>query len=98
MTKIKPPVPFFDTLNEMQNPYRHRVTSVAHLLSDHPLHAIDDYQLASEFLYSYRGSQDTFSTYRREIEHFLHWCWLVRHKSLKDIQREDIESYVEFAK
>ncbi len=98
MGKAKPPIPFFDTMSEMPNPYRQRVTSVAHLISDEPANALDDYQFASEFLYSYRGSQDTFSTYRREIEHFLHWCWLVKHRSLKEIQREDIENYVEFAK
>jgi len=92
------PLPFFDTLEEMANPYKHRITSVAHLLDDEPVNAIEDYQFASEFLYSYRGSPDTFSTYRREIEHFLHWCWLVAEKSLKTIRREDIEAYVEFAK
>jgi site-specific recombinase XerD len=98
MSKIHSPVPFFDTLAEMQNPYRHKVTTVAHLLKDEPANAIEDYQYSSEFLYSYRGSQDTFTTYRREIEHFLHWCWLVKNKSLRAIQREDVESYVEFAK
>jgi len=98
MATPKAPLPFFDTLEEMENPYKNRVTSVDHLLDKELTNAIDDYQLASEFLYSYRGSPDTFSTYRREIEHFLHWCWLVADKSLKDIRREDIESYVEFAK
>jgi site-specific recombinase XerD len=96
---MKPPVPFFDTLQEMPNPFRHRVQSVAHLqLDQEPSHAVEDYQLASEFLYSYRGSPDTFSTYRREIEHFLHWSWLVGGKSLRDVRREDIEAYVEFAR
>jgi len=98
MSSATPPVPFFDTLEEMANPYKHRITSVKHLLEYEPEHAVDDYQLASEFLYSYRGSPDTFSTYRREIEHFLHWCWLVEKKSLKNIRREHIEAYVEFAK
>ncbi len=98
MQNRKPPVPFFDTLSALQNPYRHRVNSVSHLLENAPAHAISDYQYASEFLYSYRGSPDTFSTYRREIEHFLHWIWLVINKSLEEIRREDIEEYVEFAK
>ncbi|MBN4053993.1 site-specific integrase [Haliea sp. AH-315-K21] len=93
----KIPVPFFDTLSEMPNPYRHPVKSVKHLLEDEPANAIDDYQHASEFLYSYRGSPDTFSTYRREIEHFMHWSWLIAGKSLKDNRREDIEAYVEFS-
>ncbi|MFZ8929124.1 MAG: site-specific integrase [Gammaproteobacteria bacterium] len=98
MQTKKAPLPFFDTLEKMQNPYKHRITSVAHLLEEEPEYAIDDYQFASEFLYSYRGSPDTFSTYRREIEHFLHWCWLVAGKSLKTVRREDIEAYIEFAK
>lgn len=98
MSKIKPPAPFFDTLNKLQNPYRNRITSVKHLLEGEPARAVDDYRHASEFLYSYRGSQDTFNTYRREIEHFLHWCWLVAKKSLPEISREHIESYIEFAK
>src|SRR5690606_39557942 len=90
----KSPVPFFDTLQEMANPYRQRVTSVAHLqLDQEPEDAVADYQYASEFLYSYRGSPDTFSTYRRELEHFLHWAWLVAGKSLRGIAREDIEDY-----
>lgn len=91
------PVPFFDTLGHMKNPYKHRVRSVAHLLEDEPPNALEDYQYASEFLYSYRGSPDTFSTYRREIEHFLHWSWLIARKSLLEIRREDVEAYVEFA-
>ena len=96
---MKCPVPFFDTLHEMQNPFRQRVQSVVHLqLEPEPPHAVDDYQYASEFLYSYRGSPDTFSTYRREIEHFLHWAWLVAFKSLREVRREDIEAYVEFAR
>lgn len=98
MSIKKSPVPFFDTLEAMPNPYRRPVKSVAHLLDAAPDNALDDYQYASEFLYSYRGSRDTFSTYRREIEHFLHWCWLVEQKSLKEIRREDVEQYVEFAR
>ena len=98
MNAQRAPVPFFDTLEEMANPYKHRIVSLKHLLQDEPEHALDDYQLASEFLYSYRGSPDTFSTYRREIEHFLHWCWLVESKSLKAIRREHIEAYMEFAR
>ncbi len=99
MSIQKSPIPFFDTLESMANPYRHRIQSVQHLqLQPEPPHAVEDYQYASEFLYSYRGSPDTFSTYRREIEHFLHWCWLVNQLSLREIRREHIEEYVEFAR
>lgn len=99
MSISRSPIPFFDTLELMPNPYRQRIESVSHLQLDaEPPHALDDYQYASEFLYSYRGSPDTFSTYRREIEHFLHWCWLVSQQSLRDVRRENIEDYVDFAK
>lgn len=95
---MKPPKAFFDTLECMENPFKARVESIEHLLENAPNDAIADYQCAAEFIYSYRGSPDTFSTYRREIEHMLHWCWLVAEKSLKELVREDIEAYVEFAK
>ncbi len=95
---MKPPAAFFDTMGEMENPFKSPVTSVPYLQADVPADALADYQAASEFIYSYRGSPDTFSTYRREIEHMLHWCWLVAKKSLKQINREDIESYAEFSR
>ena len=98
MSIKKSPIPFFDTLEEMPNPYKSPVCDVSHLLRESPPDAVSDYQYASEFIYSYRGSHDTFSTYRREIEHFLHWCWLVRSKSLHRILREDFEAYVEFTR
>lgn len=98
MSTIKNPVAFFDTLELMPNPFKQPVIALDHLLGEPPAEALKDYQLASEFIYSYRGSPDTFSTYRREVEHFLLWCWLVAGKSLSLVGREDIEDYVEFAR
>ena len=98
MNKVQQPSALFDTLEEMPNPFKHPVRSIEALVAQSPENALSDYQYACEFLYSYRGSPDTFSTYRREIEHFLQWSWLIAHKSLVDIKREDIESYVTFAK
>ena len=98
MPDISPPLAFFDTLEEMPNPFKQPLKSLAHLAIDAPGEVIDDYQSAAEFIYSYRGSPDTFSTYRREIEHFLHWCLVVAKKTLKQVVREDIETYVEFSK
>ncbi len=98
MNRITVPSPLFDTLEEMPNPFRQPRRSLSGLV-DSPLDsALSDYQFAAEFLYSYRGSPDTFSTYRREIEHFLQWCWLIARKGVTEIQREDIEAYVEFAR
>ncbi|MGI9251077.1 MAG: tyrosine-type recombinase/integrase [Pseudohongiellaceae bacterium] len=92
------PVPYFDTLEAMPNPFKQPASSLSHLPGDYPAEAVADYQHASEFIYSYRGSPDTFSAYRREVEHFLHWCWLIAKKSLKQVVRADIESYVEFSR
>ena len=96
---IPAPPAFFDTLEHMRNPFKNRVTSISFLqgAESAPERAIEDYQFASEFIYSYRGSPDTFNTYRREIEHFLHWCWLVRCLSLPEIVREHIEEFIEFS-
>lgn len=98
MSISRSPAAFFDTLEEMPNPFKEPVKSLDHLLPDAPAEAIGDYQYASEFIFSYRGSPDTFSTYRREIEHFLHWCWVVAAKSLQQIVREDLESYIDFSR
>ena len=98
MQNNRRPTAFFDTFDQMPNPFKKSVATLSHLVVDAPEDAIKDYQFASEFIYSYRGSPDTFSTYRREIEHFLHWCWIVAKKSINNISREDIETYVEFAK
>lgn len=98
MSQTKNPQALFDTLEEMPNPFKHPVQSIDHLLTDPVENALEDFQLTSEFLYTYRGSPDTFSTYRKELEHFLQWCWLIVRRPVASIQREDIEAYAEFAK
>ncbi|MBP6950932.1 MAG: site-specific integrase [Alphaproteobacteria bacterium] len=61
-----------------------------------PLFAPKDYQMALNFLHSYRGSADTFTAYRRDLERFLQWSWFVRNQSLLEHKRENIESFIEF--
>lgn len=58
--------------------------------------AAKDFNYAQQFLYSYRGSRDTFAAYRREVERLLQWCWFVRGRSLRDLNRIDIEAYIDF--
>lgn len=91
------PAPLFDTLEQMPNPWREPVplTKGTYAL---PEGADQDFQRASEFLYTYRGSRDTFNAYRREIEQFLHWCWSEHKSTLPRLQREHIEQYLEFAR
>ncbi|HDZ09769.1 tyrosine-type recombinase/integrase [Pseudohongiella sp.] len=99
---MKAPYPLFDTLDNMPNPWREPPRISAAMLASCkqalPASAADDYRSASEFLYSYRGSPDTFTAYRRELEHFLQWSWLIAGLSLREIQREHLESYVEFSR
>ena len=82
------PTPLFDTLENTQ------------IFSDDMPSAVikhkSDYRHALQFLYSYRGSSATFNAYRREIERLLHWTWHIANKSLPDINRNDIESFIEF--
>lgn len=55
-----------------------------------------DYAISKSFLLSYRGSEATFNAYRREIERLLQWAWLVEKKSILNLNRSDIEKYLEF--
>ena len=96
MSQIDSPSAFFDTLERMENPFKKPVQLPPRAANSVPSGSVQDYQEASEFLYSYRGSPDTFSTYRREVEHFLRWCWIISKKTLNQIVREDIENYIEF--
>jgi len=99
MSNKATPKALFDTLEAMPNPFKENLARPETLLNASlPADAGQDFQYASEFIYSYRGSADTFSTYRREIEHFCQWLWLVAEKSIRQVTREDIERYVAFAR
>lgn len=52
--------------------------------------------VSKNFLKSYNGSVGTFNSYRREVERLLQWNALIANKSLKQLKREDIESFVRF--
>jgi len=57
-----------------------------------------DYIHAYNFLWSYRGSTDTFNAYRREIERLLQWAWLVAKQPLSKITKGSFEKYLQFCK
>ena len=92
------PKPFFDTLEHMENPGSRRVSEdgVERVLGGCSEQAMEDYQMADEFIYTYRGSQETFRQYRKTLEQLLAWTWLVNGKSLRETQRQDIEKFIEF--
>lgn len=62
----------------------------------YPPYAHKDYERARDFLLAYKNNKETFKTYRREIERFLQWSWLVQQKSVLEHKREDIESFIGF--
>jgi site-specific recombinase XerD len=61
-----------------------------------PQFASKDYQVILSFLYSYRGSSDTFVAYRRDLERLTQWSWFVRNKSVLKLKRDDIETFIDF--
>lgn len=50
----------------------------AHTKIKLPDFANKDYQSTLQFLHTYRGSTDTFTAYRRDIERLLQWSWFVK--------------------
>lgn len=91
-SSVKSPAPLFDSLCSFNNNKESEYINEHFIVTD----AAEDYKHAAQFLYSYRGSEATFNSYRRELERFLQWCWTVAGKSLKEIRRADFESFVEF--
>lgn len=86
-TRLPIPEPLFGSLaHTLDNP---------DLAPKNVLHP-QDYTLAKSFLLSYRGSEATFNAYRREVERLLQWAWLIQAKPLLQLNRADIEQYLEF--
>ena len=104
------PSPVFDTLEQLLE--LHAASQDADSTSAHitawltrcykdstnrfPAYAVSDFQVSLQFLYSYRGSKDTFSGYRRDVERLLQWSWFERKQSFLKHRREDIEAFIEF--
>ncbi len=82
------PTPLFDGLTAMVANEEYQ--------PDIPIGFQLDYQHARDFLLSYRGSFDTFNSYRREIERYLQWCLLKENKSVTEIKRAEFERFLEF--
>jgi site-specific recombinase XerD len=78
--------PLFDTLENINTPTLLELAGTQ----------LQDYQYTVAFLKSYNGSQATFNAYRREVERLIKWSWIIAQKSITDLRRADIESYLEF--
>ncbi|WP_423064044.1 tyrosine-type recombinase/integrase [Candidiatus Paracoxiella cheracis] len=104
------PIPVFDTLAEfiefhrliyntenVRQPIKHWLDQCfSKATVNVPSFAINDYRIALNFLYSYRGSSQTFIAYRREIERLIQWSWFIHEKSILKLKRDDIEAFIEF--
>ncbi len=87
------PKPLFDTLENINDVPQCVVEYIQSLLIPD---AYKEFALSIQFLKSYANSKDTFTAYRREIERLIHWGWLIRKKSLKELNRNDIRDYLQF--
>jgi len=80
--------PIFDSIDYLDNR-----TSFNHLSK---AYNHNDIKQSLFFLKAYKDSQGTFNSYRREIERLLHWSTLIKHKSLGELKRTDIEDFIGF--
>lgn len=87
------PIPLFDSLKFIDP--KKKFQPILDTTQNKP-YASQDYSQALQFLYSYRGSDATFNAYRREIERLLQWSWFVLGKSIKELRRDDFETFIEF--
>jgi hypothetical protein len=103
----KAPKPLFDTLDNLQQQSKHfQKTKDPYLLQNWlksifytaklPGYVLNDYQHALLFLYSYRGSLDTFNSYRRELERLIQWGWFIRKTSVLKLKNTNLENFIEF--
>lgn len=92
------PTPLFDTFEHIQ---ASKDLQINQMKLNLPIgvsvnEVFSDYSQATQFLYAYRGSMETFKSYRREIERLLQWSWFIAAKTLKDLRRNDLEVFLEF--
>lgn len=98
MTNECTPMPLFDTLDHFDSSRNIQLSLIQLRLSSQvsAKEVISDYQHTCNFLLAYRGSAETFKSYRREIERLLQWLWFMQEKTLKDLRRNDMEIFLEF--
>lgn len=92
------PTPLFDNLHTLEETAERQKNSLPAILppSLDATRILVDYQQTMQFLMAYRGSLETFKSYRRETERLLQWAWFVREKTLVELRRSDLEAYLDF--
>ncbi len=77
------PIPIFDSLDimiDVATHHRYQTIDLPYLSQAIYLHA-------HSFLCAYRGSPDTFASYRREVERFFQWSSLIAKKNRSNKNR-----------
>jgi len=87
LSHLKSPLALFDDIKHIKDPQALSTLTDAQTL---------DYNKTLSFLQSYTGSTGTFNAYRREVERLLQWAWKVANKTIKELQRDDIEAFIHF--
>lgn len=91
------PLPLFDAIDHIDETLIQQMPEIkSRLINLSSDHVFADYKQSSNFLKAYRGSAETFKSYRREIERLLQWAWFIHGKTLKDLRRNDLENFLEF--
>lgn len=92
------PIALFDALEYLELSQDAQITQLqSRLPTDIPANEVaSDYRHTCQFLRAYRGSAETFKSYRREIERLLQWSWFIHKKTLKALRRSDLETFLEF--
>jgi hypothetical protein len=90
--KLPIPLPLFDSVQHMSWDTEFNNVNIPEVSS----YCANDFKHARGFLYCYKDNMQTFNAYRREIERYLSWCWLIADKSLLEIRRDAIEDYIRF--
>src|SRR5262245_37700797 len=98
MSQSYVPIPLFDTIEFLHTTCESQWVIIQPQLPSavNSTHVLADYKQACQFLHAYRGSMETFKSYRREIERLLQWAWFIQNKTLKDLRRNDLEHFLEF--
>lgn len=60
------------------------------------IRASHDFEAVQCWLNEYKASEQTFRNYQKEADRFLLWCICSRQKALSQLDRDDLESYVQF--
>lgn len=91
------PIPLFDALEYLDKSFDDQIALIQSRLTDLDVNEVQvDYKKTCDFLHAYRGSAETFKSYRREIERLLQWSWFLHKKTLKHLRRKDLEIFLEF--